>query len=558
MNDHINTEVYMNRNSMLSQLAEEGFDLLVIGGGITGAGVAREASIRGLRVALVEGRDFAHATSSRSTKLIHGGVRYLKNFEFRLVRESVQERQRLLKMAPHLVQATPFLFPVYQGDPDGLFKMHLGLTLYDWFAGKTVPIPHQMHGATAILAHEPLMQADGLKGGAIYCDSRTDDGRLTLEVIASAIQHGAVAANYVEVKRFLKNGGGQITGAVCEDRLTGNLIEVRASKVLAAAGPYADLVRQLDDPGAPVLLRPTKGVHLTLPHHRLPVQHAVVMRGHDGRMMFAVPSGDCTYVGTTDTDYQGDSEAMTIDRSDVEYIIEATRHSFPSADITESDVIGGWAGLRPLLKPQNEKKPSATSRDYSLFRSPSGLVSVGGGKLTAFRAMASHILDDLFPSTRGNQQHLALSTAPLPGAVGQLLTDAEVTLLAVETGGDQRMIERLAKSYGSAIHQVTEAVRAIRRTEPDADRAWLRARTQHAVRHEMAVRLEDVIKRRTDLMLFTRGNGLPHLEILADEMTGLLGWTATRREQEIDQCRQAIRAMFAWKAESADANSHIR
>ncbi len=539
----------MNRNHMLKQLGDERFDLLVIGGGITGAGVAREAALRGLRVALVEARDFAHATSSRSTKLIHGGLRYLKNLEFRLVRESVVERQRLLTMAPHLVKATPFIFPVYRGDPDPLWKLHIGLTLYDWFAGKTNPIPHKMHPAGAIREMEPGLRAEGLLGGAVYADSRTDDGRLTLEVIQSAVFHGAVAANYVRAESFLYDGAGRIMGVTVRDQLTGDTFAVQAGRVLAAAGPWADQIRALEQAGQRPVLRLTKGVHLTVPHQRLPIAHSVVMRGRDGRMMFAVPSCGCTYIGTTDTDHEGDPGAVTITRWDVEYILEAARRTFPESALSEEDIISGWAGLRPLLRPQGAKDPSATTRDYKLFHSPSGLVTVGGGKLTAFRAMAEHIVDDLFPATRSGR-HLARSTAPLPGADGPLPTEEEVREMAQKTGVHVADVQALANRYGVHLRQVAAELEALPDGDGDPAERWLRARAHYAVRHEMAVRLIDFVQRRTELMLFTPGNGGPYLERLADAMGDLLGWSEQRRAEEVAACRDEIAAVFAWHKEA--------
>lgn len=536
----------MNRNQMVKRLAGEHFDLLVIGGGITGSGIAREAALRGLKVGLVEANDFAYATSSRSTKLIHGGLRYLKNFEFRLVRESVEERQRLLFMAPHLVKATPFLFPVYEADPDPLWMLNIGLTLYDWFAGKTNPIPHKMLKPAALRGQEPTLRSDGLKGGAVYADSRTDDGRLTLEVIQSAVAHGATVANYVAVTGFAKDQNGQITGATVKDQVTGDPFTITASRVVAAAGPWADAIRHLDDPHAEPVLRLTKGVHLVLPHERLPIQHAVVMRGRDTRMMFAVPSGNCTYIGTTDTDHQGDPGDYTITRWDVEYVVDAARRLFPESKLTTDDLIAGWAGFRPLLRPEKDANPSATSRDYKLFRSPSGLMSVGGGKLTAFRAMASHLVDEIFPATKGNQ-HLDASTAPLPGAVGALPTAESSQALAAETGVSPEFIALLASRYGSALTEVAREVRTV--NDGNAESRWRRAQARHAVKSEMAVHLIDVVQRRTDLMLFTRGNGRPYLVALAAEMGSLLRWSEEQQQAEIARCESEIAMMFAWQQE---------
>jgi len=551
----------MNRTDMIRRLASESFDLLVIGGGITGAGVAREAALRGLKVGLVEAGDFAGATSSRSTKLIHGGLRYLKNYEFRLVRESVVERQRLLTMAPHLVKATPFLFPVYEGDPDPLWMLHVGLTLYDLFAGRHNPIPHRMLAPEALREREPLLRGDALKGGAVYADSRTDDGCLTLEVIQSAVAHGAAVANYLAVTGFRKDGAGRITGAKVKDQVSGETFTVRAGRFLAAAGPWADAVRRMDDPGAPPLLRLTKGVHLVLPRRRLPIEHAVVMRGRDGRMMFAVPSGACTYVGTTDTDHGGDPGDYRIEWADVEYILDAASRLFPEAGLTPDDVQAAWAGFRPLIRSGAGGDPSAASRDYKLFHSPSGLVTVAGGKLTAFRAMASHIVDSLFPATRGGA-HTVASTAPLPGAAGGLPTSERKAALAAELGAPE-LVERLAGRYGAGLEQVAAEARALAQApvRPEAGvpagagaadpvLRWRLAQARHAVKAEMAVHLADVLIRRTDLMLFTPDNGRPLLPALAAEMGALLGWDEKTAQAEVARVASLIDAMFTWKQEA--------
>lgn len=537
----------MTSRATLQQFSDGTFDLLVVGGGITGSGVAREASLRGLRVALVEARDFASGTSSRSTKLIHGGLRYLKNMDFRLVREAVQERMRMLEMAPHLVKVLPFLFPVYQGDPDSLLMLRAGLTLYDWFAGKGNPIPHRIHGPGALLSREPMLGSTDLNGGAEYCDAATNDARLTWEVVQSAMALGATVANYMAVDGFLYDANHQVVGAQLVDQLTGERGEVRAKRVVAAGGPWADAIRRLEEPGAPELLRLTKGVHLTLPSEKLPIQSAVVMRGADSRMMFAVPAGEFTYVGTTDTDFTGDPRSVGVDASDVAYILEATNRTFPKAQVTSDDVNSTWAGLRPLVRPEGGKSPSATSRDYTLNRGQSGLFSVAGGKLTAFRHMASHIVDVVFPETKGD--HLRASMAPLPGASASMLTEEQVSALAAQSRTPLTRVARLAEQYGSNFKRVVAELPEGGDATRSAEHQWLSAQLRHAVKHEMAVRLEDVLARRTETFLFTAGNGRAYVESLAQEMGEMLGWTPDRVAAESQSCLDQIDAMFAWRGQ---------
>ena len=534
----------MNRQQLLERAANESFDLLVIGGGITGAGIAREAALGGLRVALVERADFASGTSSRSTKLIHGGLRYLRNYEFRLVREAVVERQRMLRMAPHLVHPLRFVFPVYAGDPDPLWKLKLGLMVYDGFAGPSNKIRHKMYGARRLLELEPLLRPDGLVGGGVYTDSATDDARLVIEVIQSGVQHGVAAANYVELESLLEDGRGQVSGGRVRDRVGGAQFDIRAQRVLSAAGPWADHVRRLEDPAARPLLRLTKGVHITVSRSRLPISHAVTIRGEDGRIMFAVPSYAYTYVGTTDTDYTGDPATVGIDWADVGYILRAARQNFPAASIGPEEVVGAWAGLRPLIA-SDASDPSATSRDYKLSYGPKGMVSVAGGKLTAFRAMAAHIVDELFPATRGARRR-ARSMAPLPGAPQQPPGPDLIAHLARELNEPAEEAERVVNRYGRAFGSVLRDYDA-RAKEVGPARAWRLAQVRHAVEAEMAMRLEDVLWRRTNLLLFSPDNGLTDIADLAEEMGRLRGWSPAQLAEETASAERLVRHMFAWR-----------
>jgi glycerol-3-phosphate dehydrogenase len=538
----------MDRTRTLGELEAGKYDLLVIGGGITGAGVAREASLRGFRTALVEAHDFASGTSSRSTKLIHGGLRYLKQFDFKLVAEAVQERQLLLRMAPHLVEATPFLFPVYRGDPDSLLALRVGLMVYDVFAGLRAAVPHQILAPEAVLDYQPELRTSDLLGGALYTDSETDDARLTLAVLESASQHGAAIANYLEVEEFLRQANGRLAGARVRDTLTGQPFEVRARRILAAAGPWADAIRRLDDPSATPILRLTKGVHLTVAHDRLPLRLAVVMRSTDRerRMMFAIPRGSYTYLGTTDTDFDADPASAMADRHDLTYILDAANGWFPGANLTSVDIVSTWVGLRPLIRHSGQSSPSAVSRDYKLFRSESGLVSVGGGKLTAFRAMADHILNDVQPGS-GGPGHRSASAAPLPGADGPLPSSDDWSRLAARTHTTTERLQAWCGLYGSNLAQVAARLPSELSLNPALD--WHRAMTRYAVEHEMAQRLEDVYRRRTELMLFSPDNGRAWLEPLSENMAALLGWSDERRAVEVRLTRAAIDAMFAFRDE---------
>jgi glycerol-3-phosphate dehydrogenase len=539
----------MDRTRALDSMVEGTHDLFVIGGGITGAGVAREASLRGFRVALVEKNDFASGTSSRSTKLIHGGLRYLKQFDFKLVAEAVQERQLLLRMAPHLVHATPFIFPVYRGDPDSLLALRAGLLVYDAFARFQADIRHRILKPEAVLDREPGLRRTDLLGGALYTDSRTDDGRLTLAVVESATRHGASVANYVGLESFLRDADGRLAGAQARDTLSGQPFQVRAKRILAAVGPWADTVRRLDDPASPSILRLTKGVHVTVSKDRVPLRHAVVMRGRDRdrRMMFAIPHGSYTYLGTTDTDHNDVAEAARAERADVDYILDAANGWFDRANLTDADVVSTWVGLRPLVRPARAASPSAVSRDYEIFHSSSGLVTIGGGKLTAFRAMAEHIVNDLFPGSDGPRQR-ALSTALLPGAEAALPTDKDWQRLAERTRTTPAELSEWCGLYGSTLPEIVARLPREPGDNPGLD--WHRAMTRYAVEHEMAQHLEDVYRRRTGLMLFSPDNGRAWLQPLAEEMAGLLGWSAQRTADEVRDTGAVIDAMFAFQSKA--------
>ncbi|MFO7245394.1 MAG: glycerol-3-phosphate dehydrogenase/oxidase [Thermaerobacter sp.] len=546
----------MQRQSSLAALAEEVFDLLIIGGGITGCGVAREAARRGLRTALVEAGDFAGGTSSRSTKLIHGGLRYLKEFDFQLVREAVSERQRLVAAAPHLVRPIWFVFPVYRGDPDPLWKLRIGLWLYDRYAGPTLGgYRHRPLPPARLLEEEPLLRRQDLVGGAMYTDSVTDDARLTVTVARAAAAAGAVLANHAAVVGFLRDGSGRVTGARVEDRLApGTVIEVRARKVLNATGPWGDQVRRLDEPEASRLLRLTKGIHLAFPRQRLPLRHAVTMRGPDGRIMFAVPRGDFAYAGTTDTVYEGDPGRPLVEPQDARYVLEAVNRNFPGAGLEPGDVISAWAGLRPLIDPGDTRSPGAISRDYKLFTSPSGLVTVAGGKLTAYRAMAEKIVDEVFPATRG----APVDAEPLPGG-DRLPSAAEIDQAAAAHGLDRRQVEVLVGRYGGDFGSVLEELEPGAAPAPAAPQSGdagvqdarvrrIRAEARWAVRREMAQTLGDLLWRRAPEGLWSHDNGRSVAAAAAEVMGDLLGWDQRRRQAEIDAYLQQVETMHAWKA----------
>lgn len=533
-----NSRAHM-RNRMSSQT---NYDLLIIGGGITGCGVAYEAAARGARVLLLERNDFAFGTSSRSTKLIHGGIRYLKHADFRLVREGVHERQNLIDAAPHLVHPVQFVYPVHQGDPDPLFMLGMGLILYDLFAGKRNLLKHRVYRGRNLLSQEPLIREDGLTGGALYADCLTDDARLTVEVAKAAARRGATLVNYVEVTRFIYDDDGagarKAAGVEAYDRLTGQTHTFRAGAILNATGPWVDRVRALDEPDCRPILRPTKGSHLTVPHDRLPVRHPVVIHGADKRMMFAVPRDGFTYLGTTDTDYKGDPATVLCDRADVAYILDAANRIFPSARLTEADVVSTWAGLRPLAATSETAGPSQVSRDYKLYVSGSGVVSVAGGKLTAFQAMAKAIAQRMLPALARGEVALELAGAvPAP-------TAAEAAAMGREYGLGGEQVLELWSRHGA---QTADVLRYARADLGQGRVRMLAAEAAYAVEQEFATNLADVLHRRTAQMLFSRDNGVEAVEAVASVMGTLLGWSSEERAAQVEAYHHEVGLMNSWR-----------
>jgi glycerol-3-phosphate dehydrogenase len=381
-----------DRESAIERLRAETFDVLVVGGGITGAGVARDAALRGLSVALVDAGDWAGGTSSRTTKFAHGGLRYLELFDFGLVRTALAERAVLLSIAPHLTRATPFLLPVYSGRSRPSWELRVGLWLYDALAGKTRLGRHQMLDAEGARAREPLLSPASLRGAGVYWDAWVRDARLVIETIADARRSGAIAASYCAVEDVARWSDGWVADVA--DRRSGGSFTLRARTCVSAAGPWGDRLRRKVAPGRGPLLSPTKGVHCVMRRERLPLRDPTALFARDGRLYFAVPAGDWTYMGTTDTTDGGDVDDLAVPESDVRYLVEATADAL-AEPISVADVEGAWAGWRPLVRRRSRRHPDAISRDEVVEPTAPGFLTVAGGKLTTYRAMAEAVVDRL-------------------------------------------------------------------------------------------------------------------------------------------------------------------
>ncbi len=528
------------RNTRLASATSSTYDVLVIGGGITGTGIARDAAMRGLKVALLEQSDLAYGTSSRSSKLIHGGLRYLEHYEFGLVFESVSERANLRRLAPHLVRPLPFVFPGFKGDRVPLMMMAAGVTLYDVLSLGRAYRLHRRYGKRATMRLEPRLRGEGLKGSLLYYDCATDDARLTLATAISAHDHGAHVFTRLRADE-LRVHRGEVEGVEATDLLTGESHSLRAHVVICALGPWTDSFLGRNRSGQTQLLRPTKGVHMVVRHDRLPVQHAVVMSGPgDHRILFAIPWGTHTYIGTTDTDFDGDVNEVHADADDVDYLLRVVNRDFPDAGLTTDDVISTWAGLRPLIQDEDAESESSVSREHHLQVDDDGLVLIAGGKLTTYRTMAAEVLEatrDLLRARSVQLEACTTETRPLTGG-GEPAPPADEILR--ELGPDR--CQHLQGRYGSDWDAVARLML------DDADLAepvvdglpFLRGDLLHAIREEGGLTVEDLLWRRTEILLKAPDQGLECLEWVADLAASQMGWDAQRRTAEIEGYRRTV------------------
>jgi len=525
--------VLHTRAADLKALGERMFDLLVIGGGITGCGIARDAALRGLDVALVEKDDFASGTSSRSSRLIHGGVRYLEHGHVRLVFESSAERRRLLSLAPHLVRPLAFTWPVYAGARIPRWKLGAGLLLYDALAMFRNVVRHRRLNAAGVLAREPNLRHDGLRGGAVYFDASTDDARLTLANVLDARAARAVTVNHAEA-RELRIEKGIVRGAMVVDRLAegSRELEVKASIVVNATGPWSDRLRVLDHAMRPAV-RGSKGAHIVVERGRVGNSGAITLLSPaDGRVLFVLPSGEHTIIGTTDTFTSESPDEVRASVDDVTYLLNAANSFFPNAHLLSRDVISAWAGIRPLI-PTDDATPRAASREHEITVSEHGLVSITGGKLTTYRVMAAEVVDTVVKR---------LGRAPIVSrAKDQPLFGGRIATFDTEIATAQTVVRNAARarhlvsSYGSAWRDVWAFVVA----SPTGGEALAPGSVicvgelHHAVIKEMACSSADFLIRRTRLAVHTADHARGLARVVAAEMGKLLGWSGARVDADV-------------------------
>lgn len=552
------------RRAQLENKLKDQFDLLIIGGGITGAGAARDAARRGLKVAILDMQDLAFGTSSRSSKLVHGGLRYLEQYEFSLVFEAVSERRVLMNIAPHLVTPLGFLFPVYESSRHNVWTINLGMWVYDGLSLFRSPKMHRNLSLKEIKKEEPYLNQKQLKGAPLYYDCATDDARLTLETALDAGHNGAVIATYTKVLGFVRGDKGEIIGVNVQDVLSGATFEVFAHTIINATGPWSDRTRNLDNSKERKSLRPTKGIHIVVDSERLKTTNAVVcFHPKDGRVLFAIPWGDRTYIGTTDTDYQDDPGDVAASSTDVDYLIAASNFYFPDSNLTREDIISTWAGVRPLVAEEQEEgdgSESSVSREHSIRTDPDGLITIAGGKLTTYRRMGEevveHAINRLRSMNTAPKSLLEPSTAsePLPGAIGWPESEGIDAIIRQikQTAGqaiNDKTAQLLANTYGTKGIDVAKLVADdIELAKPlVVTRPEILAQVEYAVSHEVAFTVRDVLIRRTQLFFRDKDQGLGCCEDVANYMAKKLNWDASVLAGQILSYKTEVARSRRWQ-----------
>lgn len=497
----------LNRTQIIKDLQTAEFDLLIIGGGITGAGIALDATSRGMKVALVEKDDFASGTSSKSTKLIHGGLRYLKQFDFWLVKEVGAERAVVHKLAPHLVVPEKMLLPIIEGGTYGKWLTSIGLKIYDVLAKVKGDDKRRMLNKEEALALEPLLPEAILEGAGYYAEYRTDDARLTIEVLKTAIKNGATALNYCRANQFLYRDK-LINGLTVCDNLTDKAFHIKAKYVVSAAGPWVDDIRLVDEPKTGKHLHLTKGVHLVFEKEKLPIKQAIYFDVPDGRMMFAIPRGNYTYIGTTDTNYQLDKEHIEVTTTDALYLISAVDQMFPEISLTLDDIKSSWAGVRPLIHVEG-KSAEELSRKDELFVSDSELISIAGGKLTGYRKMAErtvdlvckkykHRFDKTFKAIQ--TENLILTGGDFKNYKAVLVYQDHIFNRLENYGFTKIDAGYLVHNYGKQTELIIEGFKT--KTHPNQVVNLALAELDFCLAHEMVVKPLDYFIRRTGRLYF--------------------------------------------------------
>lgn len=541
----------LDRDQILKDMAGKTLDVLVIGGGITGAGIALDAKVRGLDVGLVEMQDFAAGTSSRSTKLVHGGLRYLKQFEVKLVAEVGKERAIVFENAPHVTSPEWMLLPMYKGGTFGPFTTSIGLRVYDFLAKVRRHERRSMLSREKTLQKEPLLKKEGLKGGGYYVEYRTDDARLTMETMKAAVERGAHAVNYAKVEDLIYDNSKKLVGVQVVDQISGDQYELYAKKIVNAAGPWVDTIREIDGSKKGKYLHLTKGIHIVIDGERFPMKQAIYFDTTNGdkRMIFAIPREGKVYIGTTDTTYTKNPIKPRMTKADRDYLLEAINGMFPDVQLKPEDVESSWAGVRPLIHEEG-KSPSEISRKDEIFLSDSGLITIAGGKLTGYRKMAERVLDlvgSQLTEEEGRKilgcstDRIRLSGGEVGGSNGFSQFIKEQVKRGEELGLERDVAQWLVERYGS---NVTKVFRYIQSGEEEAKKhglpIQLYAMVMYGIEEEMAVTPVDFFTRRTGSSLFNIKWAEEWKLPVVDFMASLLNWSDQERSEHIERLEREL------------------
>ncbi|EGQ3724146.1 glycerol-3-phosphate dehydrogenase/oxidase [Staphylococcus pseudintermedius] len=542
----------LKRDTVKKRMQNEAYDLIVVGGGITGAGIALDATARDMKVALVEMQDFAQGTSSRSTKLVHGGLRYLKQLQVGVVAETGKERAIVYENGPHVTTPEWMLLPMHKGGTFGKFSTSIGLAMYDRLAGVKKSERKKMLSKKETSAKEPLVKQDGLKGGGYYVEYRTDDARLTIEVMKKAAEQGADIMNYTKVTNFLYDNKEKVNGVAVVDRLGNETFEIKGKKVVNATGPWVDEVRSADYSKNNKQLRLTKGVHVVIDQSKFPLRQAVYFDTEkDGRMIFAIPREGKAYVGTTDTFYNNDKSKPLVNQEDRDYLVDAINYMFPTVHITDADIESTWAGVRPLIFEEG-KDPSEISRKDEIWEGKSGLLTIAGGKLTGYRHMALEIVDLVEKRLKQeyklkfkevDTKHIPISGGDVGGSANfeQFIEDKVAAAKAMNLDTD--LARRLATKYGSNVDDLFAIAQAAQHQNTGLP-LELYVELVYGVQNELVVKPTDFLVRRIGALYFDIDTVLRHKDTVVDVLADLLGYDANVKavyKQELEEAIQEAR-----------------
>ena len=534
---------YFNRQKIATDLQTTEFDLLIIGGGITGAGIALDAASRGMKVALIEKNDFASGTSSKSTKLIHGGLRYLKQFDFWLVKEVGTERAIVHKLAPHLVIPEKMILPLIDGGTYGSWLTSIGLKVYDILASVEGEDKRKMLDKEEALQQEPLLPENILNGAGYYAEYRTDDARLTIEVLKTALDYDAKILSYTEATEFIYKED-RVVGAKVKDTISGDKFAINAKYVVNAAGPWVDELRQINHSKIGKRLHLTKGVHLVVAHEKLPIKQSVYFDVPDGRMMFAIPRGRVTYFGTTDTNYQKDKDHVEANLVDATYLISAVNNMFPDIHISLDDVQSSWAGLRPLIHEEG-KSASELSRKDEIFVSDTELISIAGGKLTGYRKMAERIVDLVGKKyeRRFDKEFDEIKTKEIVLSGGTFKNSSEVRSYIdaihnriAEVDFDEKDAEYLVHNYGKQTDIILQKFDDL--MHDNMQEKMIIAEVWFTIHHEMACTPTDFFMRRTGRLFFDANSVSVYKKLVFSEFQKYFSWddkTVEKHQKELEE-----------------------